>query len=557
MRFAIAQINPVVGDLTGNRFIMKRYIALAKEQGADVVAFPEMVLCGYPPEDLLYKKQFVRDVQGSLRVLARESKGIIVILGFVDSPLEGGVFNAAGVLADGSVKGVYHKQNLPNYGVFDERRYFQEGRGNPLLVVDQRVIGVNICEDIWVNGGVCQNQVKRGARVLLNISASPYHVGKLTRRENLLKERARQLETHIIYVNMVGGQDELVFDGGSMVVDPRGKVLVHAKQFEEDLVCVDLDLPRQSGRRSIVGDIHLTMPNQGGTKPDMVPVIAKRYPRVERIYRALVLGTKDYVIKNRFQKVVIGLSGGIDSSLVAAVAVDALGAENVIGVTMPSRFTSKETRGDAWLLAENLGIECLEIPIERVFEEYLTELKTVFHGREPDVAEENIQARIRGNFLMALSNKFGWLVLTTGNKSEIAVGYCTLYGDMSGGFAVIKDLPKTKVYALSDFVNSRGSIVIPPSVIQRPPSAELRSDQKDQDSLPPYEILDAILELYIEKNQPVAYIARKFDSDVVKSVIRLVDRNEYKRRQAPPGIKITDRAFGKDWRLPLTNGYRV
>jgi NAD+ synthase (glutamine-hydrolysing) len=557
MRFALAQINPIVGDFKINLSKMTDFIGLARDRQADVVIFPEMALCGYPPEDLLYKGQFLKDARSALKSLARQAKNIVVVSGCVE--VQGGknLFNSAAVLAEQSIQGFYHKENLPNYGVFDERRYFQRGENNPLFMFGRVPVGLNICEDIWMKQGICQRQVKNGTKVLINISGSPYNVGKLTQRENLLKSLARQSSAYILYVNMVGGQDELVFDGGSLAVSPRGRLLAYGRQFDEDLLCVDIEVTgRVKKAEAAVKVIAVSLPSRGRLKPALDRTKAERYPRLERIYRALVLGVRDYVRKNGFQKVLIGLSGGIDSSLVAAVAVEALGAENVVGVTMPSRYTSQGTKSDAKTVAANLGIECLEIPIERIFKNYLDDLAAYFKDRGPDITEENIQARIRGNILMALSNKFGWMVLATGNKSEVAVGYCTLYGDMSGGFAVIKDVPKTKVYELSLFVNSRGRELIPRSVIKRDPSAELRANQRDQDSLPPYEILDAILERYIERHQSFARIARVFDPEVAKKVIRLVDANEYKRRQSPPGIKITSRAFGKDWRLPITNRYQ-
>lgn len=554
MRFALAQINPVVGDFGGNLCKMADFIRQAKDRSADVVIFPEMAVCGYPPEDLLYKAQFLKDARAAVKSLARQAKDIVVVAGCVDFPDGKNLFNAAAVLAKQNIQGIYHKENLPNYGVFDERRYFKRGENNPLFVFGRIPVGISICEDVWMEQGICQQQVKNGAKVLINISGSPYNMGKLTQRENLLKLRARQSAAYILYVNMVGGQDELVFDGGSLAINPRGRLLAYGRQFDEDLLCVDIDVTGKAKAAAKVIPVSILL--SGQSRPVLDRTKAERYSRLERIYRALVLGTRDYVRKNGFQKVLIGLSGGIDSSLVAAVAVDALGAENVVGVTMPSRYTSAETKIDAKILAVNLGIECQEIPIERIFKNYLDDLGPHFKGRAPDITEENIQARIRGNILMALSNKFGWMVLATGNKSEVAVGYCTLYGDMSGGFAVIKDVPKTRVYELSFFVNSRGKELIPCSVIKRDPSAELRVNQRDQDSLPPYEILDAILERYIEQHQSFARIARAFDPVVVRKVVHLVDANEYKRRQSPPGIKITSRAFGKDWRLPITNRYQ-
>jgi len=550
LRVALAQINPTVGDLAGNKEKIIQYIAKAREYEVDIVVFPELAVCGYPPEDLLLKDYFVKDNVKALKSLLKETRGLTAVVGFVDQDKEGHLYNAAAVMIDGKLKTIYHKQELPNYGVFDEKRYFKPGRSNARSNMGGYPAAVSICEDIWE--GVCQKQAKAGAKLLINISSSPYDMGKLRKRQRLLKGIAKETKAYICYANLVGGQDELVFDGGSLVIDPKGKVIACAREFEEDLIVADLNLgtKKASSQR---GPILYCL--SSGLRLG-IKQISKPSGVLERIYKALVLGTRDYAKKNGFQKVLIGLSGGIDSSLVAVVAVDALGKENVIGVTMPSRYTSEGTRTDARKLADNLGIRFMEMPIEGVFKAYLDTLAEHFCGLTPDITEENIQARIRGNFLMALSNKFGWLVLTTGNKSEVAAGYCTLYGDMSGGFAVIKDVPKTIVYALSRLINKRDKEVIPESIIQRPPTAELRENQKDQDSLPPYEDLDEMLKEYVEEHCSLAKMAGKKDIDLVKKVITLIDRNEYKRRQAPPGIKITPRAFGKDWRLPITNKYK-
>ncbi len=539
MRLALAQINSTVGDLEGNQHKILDFIRLARQQEADIVIFPEMALCGYPPEDLLLKKSFVEQNIKALNVLAKTLQKISAVVGFVDRDKQGHLYNALAVITDGKIVGIYHKRELPNYGVFDEKRYFKTGNTKGIVAVKNVSIGFNICEDIWIDGSIYKEQSKH-AKLLINISSSPYEFGKMEQRKKLIQQRAKETKAAIAYVNLVGGQDELVFDGGSFVVDAGGKILASAKQFEEDLVCVDVKLKSEKVTE----------------KKPLSRSVTKSLSPIEEIYQALILGTRDYVHKNGFQKVVVGLSGGIDSALVAALACQAIGNQNVIGVTMPSRFTSNETKSDAKKVAENLRIQCLEIPIEEVAKSYGQALASTFSNVKPDITEENLQARIRGNYLMALSNKFGWLVLTTGNKSEIAVGYCTLYGDMSGGFAVIKDIPKTKVYELSRFINSVTPNLIPESTIDRAPTAELRENQKDQDTLPPYDVLDQILESYVEKHQSIDVIAKKHPKELVSKVVRMVDRNEYKRRQAAPGVKITARAFGKDWRLPLTNKFK-
>jgi NAD+ synthase (glutamine-hydrolysing) len=545
----------------------------------DLVAFPELAITGYPPEDLLLKPDFIQANLDCLQQIVAESRSITVVVGFVDSADD--IYNAAAIIHDGTLAGVYHKMYLPNYGVFDENRYFQAGTDYSVFVLRGTSIGVNICEDIWYPAGPSEVQtLAGGAEVIVNISASPYHAGKGQFRERMLSTRAADNVAIVAFCNLVGGQDELVFDGGSVIFDERGELVARGRQFEEDLVVADLDVgsvfrqrlhdPRRRKEKLTanvgkVSRIALPEVKSRGEKPPLstrkVQRIGLKVERLEplaEIYQALVLGTRDYVRKNSFRKVVIGLSGGIDSSLTAAIAVDALGRENVVGVFMPSRYSSKESREDAQRLAENLGIEFLIIPIDGTFQAYLDMLAGPFAGTEPDVTEENIQARIRGNILMALSNKFGWLVLTTGNKSEVSVGYCTLYGDTAGGFAVIKDVPKTLVYQLAGHVNaSAGREVIPRRVFEKPPSAELRPDQRDEDDLGPYATLDPILRAYVEEDRSLAEIvAMGFDEATVRRVIRMVDRNEYKRRQAPPGVKITPRAFGRDRRLPITNKYR-
>lgn len=567
VRIALAQINPIVGDFDYNVGKIVEYIRRAEELQADVICFPELVLTGYPPEDLLLKPQFVEDNLAALDRIVRETNDLtcVSIIGYVDA--EDDIYNAAAVIRRGEVRGKYRKMFLPNSSVFNEERYFQAGKEPNLFVLGDVRIGINICEDIWYPDGPGLTQALNGADVLINISSSPYHAGKREFRKTMLSTRASDYATYLAYVNLVGGQDELVFDGGSMVFDCEGRLIAQAKIFEEDLLVVDLNLEavlrkrlHDPGRRKLkVPEIPRVF--LGGQEVRAAERIESRVeedlPIEEEIFRALVVGTRDYVRKNGFSKVLIGLSGGIDSSLVAAVAVEALGRENVIGVLMPSQFTSKSSIEDAGRLAKNLGIRTITIGISRIFEAYLEELKDVFEGRGWDSTEENIQARIRGNLLMAISNKFGYLVLTTGNKSEMSVGYATLYGDMAGGFAVIKDVFKTMVYRIARHINERaGREIIPKRIFEKPPSAELREDQKDEDDLPPYSILDPILKAYIEEDKSYhEIVAEGYDEELVKRVIRMVDRNEYKRRQAPPGIKITPRAFDKDRRLPITNRY--
>ena len=543
VRIGLAQLNPTVGDLAGNRALIADAYERAVAAGCDLVAFPELSTTGYPPEDLVLKPGFVRDNRAVVEDLAAMTGSCIAVIGFVDAgrgtdPGSGrpAIHNAAAVCANGSVRSVYHKRLLPNYDVFDEERTFEPGSGGHRLIEVAGVpVGVSICEDIWRPDGPVAEQARLGARINININGSPYHVGKLAEREHMLSERARDNSCAIVYVNQVGGQDELVFDGASMVLDAHGRLVARARRFESDLLVVDLDVDRPAtGSVEPVGD------------------------RMSELYDALVLGTRDYVRKNRFTDVVIGLSGGIDSSLVAAVAVDALGAEHVHGVSMPSRYSSDGSRTDAHQLAAALGIDIRTVSIEPAFQAYLDMLGPSFDGRPADLTEENLQSRCRGQILMALSNKFGWMVLTTGNKSEMAVGYFTIYGDSVGGYAVIKDLLKLDVFALSRHVNDRaGREIIPESVLTKPPSAELRPDQRDDQSLPPYEVLDPILALYVEHDRTAAEIIELgHPEDVVRRIARLVDLNEYKRRQCPPGVRVSVKAFGKDRRLPITNGYR-
>jgi len=568
-RIALAQMNATVGDLEGNAEKILRFAEEARKEGADLVAFPELALTGYPPEDLLLKPSFIEGNLRVLRELVPKLKGIISVVGFVDKDAD--IYNAAAIVADGKMVGVYHKVYLPNYGVFDEDRYFKPGSEYPVFTSDDLTFGVNICEDIWYPGGPTYFQSLKGdADLIVNISSSPYHMGKGHHRERMLSTRASDNIVIVAFVNMVGGQDELVFDGHSLVFDERGEKLAEGAWFEEELLVVDLPVgevfrtrlhdPRRRRVNLEEGEVpRISVPKFGRSpKPPISP--PKREPPgpEEEVYRALVLGTRDYVRKNGFSKVVVGLSGGIDSSLTAVIAADALGPENVVGVAMPSQYSSSASMKDAEEVARNLGIKFLTLPIRDIFDAYLRTLSEVFEGTEPDVTEENIQARIRGNLLMALSNKFGWLVLTTGNKSEVSVGYCTLYGDMAGGFGVLKDVPKTLVYRLAEYRNRVGERpVIPRSVLEKPPSAELRPGQKDTDTLPPYEVLDPIIEAYIEYDRsPKEMMRMGMEEEVVRKVVGMVDRNEYKRRQAPPGVKITPRAFGRDWRLPITNRFR-
>jgi len=564
IRIAQAQINPIVGDLAYNLELVKQGMETARQAGADLVTFPELCLCGYPPEDLLLKPRFLEDVRRALELAVEASRGVTAVVGFADQQGEE-VFNAAALIHQGRLAGVYHKMELPNYGVFDEKRYFSPGRGCMLLELAGVRVMLTICEDLWVPGckvETCARTV--GVGLTLNISASPFHAGKLSLRRRILADYARRTGTTVCYTNLVGGQDELVFDGGSLVVDPRGELVACSHRFQPDFLVSDLELPAAEEAPPVTAPDRLLElgPGRGAAGSPLPPGVsnglAPQPGPVEEVYQALVLGTGDYVRKNGFHKVVLGLSGGIDSSLTAAVAVDALGAENVVGVTMPSQYTSRETKSDAEILAQNLGITLHTVPIQRILSAYLEEMGPVLGPGELGVVAENLQARIRGNILMGLSNRFGWLVLTTGNKSETAVGYCTLYGDMAGGFAVIKDVPKTLVYELSHFVNQKaGREIIPHSVLVRPPTAELRPDQKDEDTLPPYELLDPILKSYVEEDKVLDDIAATpEEAELVARVVHMVDLNEYKRRQAPPGIKITPKAFGKDRRLPITNHYR-
>jgi NAD+ synthase (glutamine-hydrolysing) len=564
LRIALAQVNLTVGDIKGNTAKIVKWIEKARKQNADLIAFPELAISGYPPEDLLLRRRFLDDCRSAIEKIAKKVKQPAVVVGVPCHT--GSLHNSAAVVSGGKVVTVSNKIHLPNYGVFDEKRYFTPGRTALVLVAGDARVGVSICEDIW-REDVPVAQIKMGrAHILLNVSSSPYHAGKGNEREELLKRRALANDAYVAYVNLVGGQDELVFDGHSLIIGPDGTTIARGKQFREDLVVSDLDVglvkqrvslaARRGFRRIAVETVDLGL-KPPARKKKITPRVEKLMPALQEIYTAIVLGTRDYVKKNGFKKVVVGLSGGIDSALVATIAADAMGKNGVVGVAMPSRYSSKGSVRDATKLARNLGIKLMKIGIEDVFKAYTKSIKGVFKKSAHDITEENIQARIRGNILMALSNKFGWLVLTTGNKSELAVGYCTLYGDLAGGFAILKDVPKTLVYALARHRNSKGKPVIPEETINKAPSAELRPDQKDEDTLPPYDTLDAVLTMYVVEDKDIDEITRAgYPKALVRSIAKMVDGNEYKRRQGPPGIKITPKAFGRDRRMPITNLYR-
>ena len=529
--------------------------ATADKANCDIVVFPELSITGYPPEDLVLKSGFVAENQQAMRDIVAATQGCVAVFGFVDGA-SGALANSAAIASNGKLHGTYNKQLLPNYSVFDEDRYFTAGTSFSLFTIAGVHAGVTICEDIWQADGPVHQQAKAGAALNININGSPFHRGKFDERQHMVSERARANSCAIVYVNQVCGQDELVFDGGSMVFDHRGDMLMRAEQFGESLSFIDIDV-NESNVASGIPVVEVSKASRAsGAKYE--GTIAPSASDMEQVFGALVLGTRDYVRKNGFTDVVIGLSGGIDSALVAAIAVEALGSQHVHGVSMPSRYSSEGSRTDAAILASNLGVDMQTISIEPAFSAYLDMTAESFAGKAADLTEENLQSRVRGTTLMALSNKFGWMVLTTGNKSELAVGYFTLYGDSVGGYAVIKDLLKTTVYELCRFVNLRaGREVIPEAVITKPPSAELRPDQRDDQSLPAYEILDPILELYVEQDRTAAeIIALGFDEALVRRISRLVDMNEYKRRQGPPGVRVSLKAFGKDRRLPITNAYR-
>ena len=568
LRIGLAQVNPTVGDLEGNARLIIEWIGRARDQGVDLVAFPELALTGYPPEDLVLKPGFVRDNMRQIELVAEATRDIAAVVGFVHE--DGAIYNAAAYMQGGRLLGVYQKVFLPNYGVFDEQRYFTVGHRCPIFEQAGIRIGVTVCEDCWYPSGPMAWQAEHGAELLVNINGSPYHDGKRVPREEMVAGRAVDYGAYVAYVNTVGGQDELVFDGNSVIFDPHGQVLAHATSFQEDLLICDIDVgplpfhrPLEKIRHEAEGAARLELEVTDVVVPPSPPRERQPVePRVEpplegpaEIYAAVVLGVHDYIRKQGFNKVVVGLSGGIDSALTAAVAADALGPQNVIAVRMPSRYTSPESLEDAGLVAEALGIQLLDFPIEPAHRAFEGMLAGAFEGTRPGVAEENLQPRIRSMILHALSNKFGYIVLTTGNKSEIATGYCTLYGDMAGGFAVLKDITKTTVYELSRYRNSLG-LAIPERILTKPPSAELKPGQKDSDSLPPYEELDPILRGYVEEDlTPDELVAAGNRPETVARVIQLVDRSEYKRRQAPPGVKITPRAFGRDRRMPITNRY--
>ena len=573
-RLALAQINPTVGDITGNTAKIIEYLERAREARADLVAFPELAITGYPPEDLLFKPSFLMDNLAAMERVAAASQGIAVLVGYVG--VEPDISNAAGLAYDGTLVDTYRKMYLPNYGVFDEDRYFRKGDECPVYVINGVRVGVGICEDIWYPVGPMAVQREAGAELVISINASPFHAGKGEQREKMIATRAADNELFVAYLNAVGGQDELVFDGASTVYDMSGSLVARGAAFEEELIITDLAIetvfssrlrdprPRKENPtilREIGASklVHVSDQSSPGRIPLPVEPPEPMLGPVEEVYRALVLGTHDYLAKTGFTKAVIGLSGGVDSALTATVAVDALGPKNVVGVAMPSRYSSEGSISDAAELAATLGIELLTVPIEPAHIAFADMLEPYFRDTEPNLAEENVQSRIRGNVLMTLSNKFGWIVLTTGNKSEMAMGYATLYGDMAGGFAVLKDVPKTLVYRLCEWRNKHGEPKNPISkaTIEKPPSAELKEGQIDQDSLPPYDLLDPVVKAYVEED--ISYeemVAKGFDPKIVAQVISSVDRNEYKRRQAPPGVKITPRAFGKDRRLPIVNRYR-
>ena len=536
VKIVIAQINTTVGDLKGNKEKILSCLKKADREKADLIVFPELTITGYPPEDLLLNPHFVKENIKCLREITKEVKDMVVVIGFVDE-VNGSIYNSAAIIHNKKIEYVYHKMHLPNYGVFDEKRYFKPGAGNRLIKIKDLCFGVNICEDIWVESkGQPSEKIFKEADFLINISASPYHIDKIKERERIIGAKAKRFKIPIVYCNLIGGQDELVFDGRSALFGKDGSVIVEAKVFEEDLLIFDLYAEKEVM-----------------TSKPKINLIS----REEEIYSAIVLGTKDYVLKNNFSKVTLGLSGGIDSALVVCIARDALGRGNVLALGMPSRYSSAETQIDAEIIAKNLGIKFRKISIDKIFSSYLDTLNMHFKGAKPNIAEENIQARIRGNMLMAFSNKFGYLVLNTGNKSETSAGYCTLYGDMAGGFSVIKDVPKRLVYELAKYVNKReGKDIIPKSVFKRAPTAELKPNQKDQDTLPPYDFLDRVIDLYIEKNKGFEDIVKEVGcEDMVKKVLNMIDSSEYKRRQAPPGVKITRMAFGKDRRMPITNKF--
>ena len=570
-RIALAQINPIVGDITTNTSMILDYVQRAQKLNVDLVAFPELAITGYPPEDLLFKKSFIQANVAAMNSIVEASEDVAVVVGYVE---QDGIdlFNSAALGYRGRYIDSYRKIFLPNYGVFDEERYFKKGDVCPVYEINGTQVGINICEDIWYPMGPTVLQCGAGAEVIVNINASPFHAGKRIEREAMLSDRSSTHQVFLGYANTVGGQDELVFDGSSVIVDNDGHIITRGISFDEDLIVADLDMGVYSGRNPENQSRNpITSSDFGEARNVFVSSFApnskaelsilrnvSELSEMEEVYHALVMGTGDYVRKSGFTKAVIGLSGGIDSALTCVIAVDALGCDNVVGVGMPSRYSSDGSIIDAKELADNLGIDFWEIPIEPAHVSFTNMLEPMFKDTNPNVAEENVQARIRGNVMMTIANKFGWIVLTTGNKSEMAMGYATLYGDMAGGFAVLKDVPKTLVYDLSRQRNQQADdgLLIPLSTIEKPPSAELRPDQTDQDTLPPYDELDPIVKAYVEEDfSYLELVDAGYPESVVQKVIAAVDRNEYKRRQSPPGVKITPRAFGKDRRLPIINKY--
>ncbi len=567
IRVALCQINSLVGDIEGNTKKIVEFSKKAKESGAKIICFPELALCGYPPEDLVFNTKFIKEQKEALEAIKEISDDVVIIVGFVD--LEEDIYNSAAILCNRKIY-KYKKIHLPNYGVFDEMRYFSSGKEKLILQTQDNVkIGISICEDIWhPTEPLFSLTIEGGAEIIVNISASPYHISKPKMREDMMKTRAADYSSYILFCNLVGGQDELVFDGTSSVISPWGETEARAPLFKEYILIKDIDItqvylkrvhdprrrtekPSSDSKLKIINlDLSITQKN-GETNSAIYD-----FPKwEEEVFFALVTGTRDYILKNRFSKALIALSGGIDSSLTACIATEAIGPENVIGISMPSQFSSHHSVEDAEILSKNLGIKFLKIPIMRIYDAFMNELSELFGGTPFSSAEENLQARIRGNIIMTISNKFGHIVLACGNKSEMSVGYATLYGDLAGGFAVIKDLYKTDVYKIAKFYNEmKGKEIIPKRVFEKPPSAELRPNQKDEDDLPPYKILDAILKLYIEKDTPPEIIEKVVGADkqTIKRVIEMVEKAEYKRRQAPPGIKISSRAFGKDRRMPIT-----
>src|SRR5213592_1060166 len=572
MRLALVQINPVVGDLDGNRKLILERLDAARTHGADLILFPELAVTGYPPEDLLLRPGFVRAAESCVEAIARESRGTTVLVGAPHFDRD--LYNACFVLSGGEVKAVYRKRYLPNYGVFDEDRYFAPGRDLILLEHGRTLVGLTVCEDMWQPGPPATDLALAGAELLVNISASPFYVGRDREREEMFVTRARDNLSFVAFCNTVGGQDELIFDGHSVVIDDEGTVIARAPGFEEALLVVDVEPKEVIGRRlrdvrrralarereqiPPVDVIHIGTRGLSSNGQKATGSVAPFVDELEQMRLALELGLRDYVDKNGFREVVVGVSGGIDSAVTAALAAEALGPERVHCVSMPSTFSSEGTRRDARLLTEGLGADFLELPIETLVESFLETLAVPFGGREPDLTEENLQARIRAVLLMALSNKFGWLVVAAGNKSELSVGYATLYGDMAGGFALLKDVFKTDVFRLARHLNEQaGRELIPASIIERAPSAELREAQLDEDSLPPYPELDRVLEAYVEEDRSLEELsADGFDPDVVDRAVELIDRAEYKRRQAPPGVRLTPKAFGRDRRTPITNRWR-